>query len=50
MQLSSRSPFRPLAGFTLFCLVFFGVLIGLGVWQLERLQWKRALMCRGAPP
>ncbi len=36
--------FRPLAGFTLVCLLFFVTLVGLGVWQLERLQWKRALI------
>jgi surfeit locus 1 family protein len=38
------SRFRPLVGFSLFCLALFVVLIGLGVWQLERLQWKRALI------
>ena len=35
---------RPLIGFTLFCLAFFVVLVGLGAWQLDKLQWKRALI------
>jgi surfeit locus 1 family protein len=36
--------FRPLIGFTLLCLPMFVLLVGLGVWQLERLQWKLALI------
>jgi surfeit locus 1 family protein len=36
--------FRPLIGFTLLCLPMFLVLVGLGVWQLERLQWKLGLI------
>ena len=39
-----RPRFRPLFGFTLFCLPLFVLLVGLGVWQLERLQWKLGLM------
>ena len=39
-----RLRFRPLLGFTLLCLPIFLVLVGLGVWQLERLQWKRGLI------
>lgn len=38
--------FRPLAGFTFLCLPLFAMLLGLGVWQLERLQWKRALIAQ----
>jgi surfeit locus 1 family protein len=36
--------FRPLPGFTLLCTVLFGVLVALGVWQLDRLHWKLALI------
>ncbi len=36
--------FRPLAVLTLFCVLLFAVLISLGVWQLQRLQWKVALI------
>jgi surfeit locus 1 family protein len=36
--------FRPLAGFTIAAAILFGILIGLGVWQLQRLQWKLALI------
>jgi surfeit locus 1 family protein len=36
--------FRPLLGFTLLCLPMFLVLVGLGLWQLERLQWKLGLI------
>jgi surfeit locus 1 family protein len=39
-----RLHFRPLVGFTLLCLPMFLGLIGLGVWQLERLQWKLGLI------
>jgi len=36
--------FRPLPGFTLLCVPIFLLLVGLGVWQLERLQWKLRLI------
>jgi len=36
--------FRPLPGFTLLCVPLFAILVALGVWQLERLQWKLALI------
>ena len=36
--------FRPLPGFTIFAVVMATILIGLGIWQLERLQWKEALI------
>ena len=36
--------FRPYPGFTIATLILTAVLIGLGVWQLERLQWKLALI------
>jgi surfeit locus 1 family protein len=36
--------FRPLAGFTIAAAILFAFLIGLGVWQLERLRWKLALI------
>ena len=36
--------FRPLIGMTIACAVLFALLCGLGVWQLERLQWKLALI------
>lgn len=36
--------FRPYPGFTIAALIFTAILIGLGVWQLERLQWKLALI------
>jgi surfeit locus 1 family protein len=39
-----RLHFRPLVGFTLLCLPIFLLLVGLGVWQLERLQWKLGLI------
>ena len=39
-----RLTFRPYAGITAFFAVLFAVLIGLGVWQLQRLQWKLALI------
>ena len=38
--------FRPQLGFTLLCLPFFVLLVGLGVWQLERLQWKLGLIAQ----
>lgn len=36
--------FRPQPGFTLLCAPLFALLLGLGFWQLERLQWKRNLI------
>jgi surfeit locus 1 family protein len=50
-----RVRFRPLIGFTLFFLPMFLLLVGLGVWQLQRLQWKLALIAEmtrnlAAPP
>jgi len=36
--------FRPLWAFTFASAVLFAILVGLGVWQLERLQWKLALI------
>jgi len=36
--------FRPLVGMTITCAILFAILCGLGVWQLERLQWKLALI------
>ncbi|MBT4880882.1 MAG: SURF1 family protein [Alphaproteobacteria bacterium] len=36
--------FKPLLWPTLICLVFFSFFIGLGTWQLKRLQWKEALI------
>lgn len=38
--------FRPYPGLTLACAIAFALLCGLGVWQLERLQWKLALIAR----
>src|SRR5882724_5370468 len=37
---------RPYPGLTIACAVLFAILCGLGVWQLERLQWKLALIAR----
>ena len=39
-----RVVFRPLVGFSIASLVAFAILTGLGVWQLERLQWKLDLI------
>jgi surfeit locus 1 family protein len=36
--------FRPYPGLTVSCLLLFAVLCGLGSWQLQRLQWKLALI------
>jgi surfeit locus 1 family protein len=36
--------FRPYPGMTIACVILFAILCGLGVWQLERLQWKLALI------
>jgi len=38
--------FRPLPAFTAAAATLFAVLLGLGVWQLDRLQWKLALIAR----
>jgi surfeit locus 1 family protein len=38
--------FRPYPGMTIACTILFAILCGLGVWQLERLQWKLALIAR----
>jgi surfeit locus 1 family protein len=36
--------FRPYPGLTIACAILFAILCGLGAWQLERLQWKLALI------
>jgi len=36
--------FRPYPGLTVACAILFAILCGLGTWQLERLQWKLALI------
>jgi surfeit locus 1 family protein len=36
--------FRPYPGMTVACAILFAILCWLGVWQLERLQWKLALI------
>ena len=38
--------FRPYPGMTIACALLFALLCGLGTWQLERLQWKLALIDR----
>src|SRR4051812_42533485 len=38
--------FRPYPGLTVACAILFAILCGLGTWQLERLQWKLALIAR----
>ncbi len=38
--------FRPYPGLTIACAILFAILVGLGTWQLERLQWKLALIAR----
>jgi len=38
--------FRPYLGLTIACALLFAALCGLGIWQLERLQWKLALIAR----
>ncbi|HSS13718.1 MAG TPA: SURF1 family protein [Rhizomicrobium sp.] len=38
--------FRPYPGLTIACTLLFAVLCGLGTWQLQRLQWKLALIAR----
>jgi surfeit locus 1 family protein len=37
-------PVQRLIGFTIFALAALALLIGLGVWQLQRLQWKQGLI------
>src|SRR5215472_12706143 len=39
-----RIRLRPLLGLSIASAALFAILIGLGVWQLERLQWKLALI------
>jgi surfeit locus 1 family protein len=36
--------FRPYPGFTFAAIILTGILVGLGVWQLQRLTWKEALI------
>ena len=36
--------FRPYPGLTIACAILFAILCGLGTWQMERLQWKLALI------
>ncbi|HEX4634598.1 MAG TPA: SURF1 family protein, partial [Rhizomicrobium sp.] len=36
--------FRPYPGLTVACAILFAILCGLGTWQLQRLQWKLALI------
>jgi surfeit locus 1 family protein len=36
--------FRPYPGLTIACAILLAILCGLGAWQLERLQWKTALI------
>ena len=36
--------FRPYPGLTVFALVMIAILVALGVWQLQRLQWKLGLI------
>jgi surfeit locus 1 family protein len=38
--------FRPYPGLTIACALLFAGLCGLGLWQLERLQWKLALIAQ----
>jgi surfeit locus 1 family protein len=38
--------FRPYPGLTIACALLFAILCGLGVWQLERLHWKLALIAQ----
>lgn len=43
---SARSPFRALLAPGLATLLVCSMLVGLGVWQLQRLQWKEALIAQ----
>ncbi|MBS0471541.1 MAG: SURF1 family protein [Proteobacteria bacterium] len=36
--------FRPLPGVTIAVTILFAILIGLGVWQIQRLHWKEGLL------
>lgn len=36
--------FRPAYGFTGFCVFALSILVGMGMWQLERLEWKEQLI------
>jgi surfeit locus 1 family protein len=36
--------FRPLVGLSIATAILFGILLGLGVWQIERLHWKLGLI------
>jgi surfeit locus 1 family protein len=36
--------FRPYPGLTVACLILVAILCGLGVWQVQRLSWKEALI------
>jgi surfeit locus 1 family protein len=38
--------FKPYPGLTIACALVFALLCGLGTWQLERLQWKLALIAK----
>jgi surfeit locus 1 family protein len=38
--------FRPYPGLSFACVILFAILCALGVWQLERLQWKLALIAQ----
>lgn len=47
--------FRPSLWLTIFTVISFIILCGLGIWQMQRLQWKEGLIAeidagRGAPP
>ena len=39
-----RFYFRPLLGLSISCAILFALLMGLGVWQIQRLHWKLALI------
>src|SRR5579871_2274138 len=41
---SMRIRFRPFVGLSIAAATLLAILVGLGVWQLERLQWKLALI------
>ena len=38
--------FRPLPGLSIACAILFALLIGLGVWQIQRLHWKLGLIAQ----